>query len=45
MVYLIASYHDIGHYIDRKRHELISAEIFMEDEKMKKYNKEVIFLW
>lgn len=37
MVYTIASYHDIGHYIDRKKHEIISAEIFMNDENVKKY--------
>lgn len=37
MVYTIASYHDIGHYIDRKTHEIISAEIFMKDEKVKQW--------
>ena len=37
MVYTIAAYHDIGHYIDRKRHEIISAEIFMKDENMIKF--------
>lgn len=37
MVYTIASYHDLGHYIDRKTHEIISAEIFMKDEKIKEY--------
>ena len=37
MVYTIASYHDLGHYIDRKTHELISAEMFMKDEKTKKW--------
>ena len=37
MVYVIASYHDIGHYIDRKKHEIISAEMFMRDEKIKKW--------
>ena len=37
MVYTIAAYHDIGHYIDRKRHEIISAEMFMNDENMKKF--------
>lgn len=35
MVYTIASYHDIGHHIDRKTHEIISAEIFIKDDKMK----------
>ena len=37
MVYVIASYHDIGHYIDRKKHEIISAEMFMKDEKIRKW--------
>ncbi len=37
MVYVIASYHDLGHYIDRKRHEIISAEMFMKDEKIRKW--------
>lgn len=37
IVYTVAAYHDIGHYIDRKRHEIISAEIFMEDEKIKEF--------
>lgn len=37
MIYTIASYHDLGHYIDRKRHEIISAEIFIKDEKIKQW--------
>ena len=37
MVYTIAAYHDIGHHIDRKKHEIISAEMFMNDENMKKF--------
>lgn len=37
MVYTIASYHDLGHHIDRKRHEIISAEIFMEDKSIKQW--------
>jgi len=37
MVYTIASYHDLGHYIDRKTHEIISAEIFMKDEQIKQW--------
>lgn len=37
MVYTIAAYHDLGHYIDKKTHEIISAQIFMEDEKIKKW--------
>ena len=37
MCYTIAAYHDLGHFIDRKRHDVISAEMFMEDENMKKF--------
>lgn len=37
MVYTIASYHDLGHYIDSKTHEIISAKMFMEDEKIRKW--------
>lgn len=37
MVYVIASYHDLGHCIDRKMHEIISAQIFMKDNKIKKW--------
>lgn len=37
MVYTIAAYHDIGHSIDAKRHEEISAKILLEDEELKKY--------
>ena len=37
MVYTIAAYHDIGHHIDSKRHEIISAEIMSKDEKLKEF--------
>lgn len=37
IVYTVAAYHDLGHYIDRKTHEIISANIFMEDEHIKKW--------
>lgn len=37
MVYVVAAYHDLGHHIDRKKHEIISAEIFMKDENIKKW--------
>lgn len=37
MVYTIAAYHDLGHHIDRKKHEIISAELFMKDENMKRF--------
>ena len=31
MVYVIAAYHDIGHYIDAKNHEKVSADMLLED--------------
>lgn len=37
MVYTIAAYHDLGHYIDRKIHEKISADIFINDKNIKKW--------
>ena len=37
MCYTIAAYHDLGHFIDRKKHEMISAEMFIKDENMKKF--------
>ena len=37
IVYTVAAYHDLGNHIDRKKHEIISAEIFMKDEKIKKW--------
>lgn len=37
MVYTIVSYHDLGHYIDRETHEIISAEIFMQDKTIKQW--------
>ena len=33
MLFTAAAYHDIGHHIDAKRHELISAQILLEDKK------------
>ncbi|MDD2469934.1 MAG: HD domain-containing protein [Bacilli bacterium] len=37
MVYTVASYHDIGHHIDAKNHENISAKIMYEDERLKQF--------
>ena len=37
MVYTVAAYHDIGHYIDAKNHEKISSEILEEDVNLRKY--------
>lgn len=40
MVYTIAAYHDIGHHIDAKNHEVVSAKIMMEDKKLKEFFNE-----
>ena len=37
MVYTIAAYHDIGHYIDAKNHEKVSAEMLLADKNLKKF--------
>ena len=37
MVYVIASYHDIGHHIDSKKHEIISANIMSKDKNLEKF--------
>lgn len=37
MVYTIAAYHDIGHYIDPKTHEILSAEIMLKDKNLPKF--------
>jgi uncharacterized protein len=33
-VYVVAAYHDIGHHIDPKRHEIVSAEIMQKDKEL-----------
>ncbi len=37
IVYTVAAYHDIGHSVDPKRHEIISAEMMSKDENLKKF--------
>lgn len=37
MLYTIAVYHDIAHHIDKKNHEKLSAEMFINDEFMKSF--------
>ncbi len=37
MVYTIAAYHDIGHHIDAKNHEKISAEMLLQDKNLKRF--------
>lgn len=40
MIYTIAAYHDIGHYINPQKHEIESAKIFINDKKIKNYFNE-----
>lgn len=37
MVYVIAAYHDIGHHIDSKNHEKISAEMMLNDSHLSQF--------
>ena len=37
MLYTIASFHDLAHHIDKDQHEILSAKIFYEDEKIKEF--------
>lgn len=37
VVYTIASFHDIAHYIDKDNHEILSAKVFYENEYMKNF--------
>lgn len=40
MVYVIAAYHDIGHYIDAENHEKISGKMLLEDKNLRKFFSE-----
>ena len=37
IIYAVACYHDIGHHIDAKNHEKVSAEIFKNDKNIKNF--------
>lgn len=37
MLYTMAAFHDIAHHIDKKNHEKLSAQIFYENDNMKKF--------
>jgi len=37
IVYVIAAFHDIGHHINKEEHEIVSANMFYENEKMKEF--------
>lgn len=40
MLYTIAAFHDIGHLIDKKNHEILSAKIFYDNDDMKRFFNE-----
>lgn len=40
MVYVIAAFHDIGYHINKESHEIISADLFYNDEKMREFFNE-----
>ena len=40
MVYVIAAYHDIGHYIDVENHEKVSGEMLLKDKNLRKFFSE-----
>lgn len=40
MLYVVAAYHDIGYYIDYKKHEIISAQIMYDDKNLKSFFNE-----
>lgn len=40
MVYVIAAYHDIGHYIDAENHEKVSGEMLLKDKNLRKFFSE-----
>ena len=37
MVYVVASFHDLAHHIDKDNHEVLSAKLFYENEEMQKF--------
>ena len=37
IVYTVAAFHDIGHHIAPKKHEVISAELMIKDENLKRF--------
>ncbi len=37
MVYTVAAYHDIGHYVDAKNHEKISSEMLLADKQLRNF--------
>ena len=37
MLYTVAAFHDLAHYINKDKHEVLSAQIFYENEKMTEF--------
>ncbi len=37
VVFTAAAYHDIAHNIDKKKHEILSAQVFVSDDKIKSF--------
>ena len=37
VLYTIACFHDIAHHIDKKNHEILSAQVFFENEDMRQF--------
>jgi len=37
IVYVVAAYHDIGHHLNPKKHEIVSAEIMQKDKKLSNF--------
>ena len=37
VLYTIAAFHDIGHYINKKNHEILSAKIFYDNDDIKQF--------
>lgn len=45
IVYAVASYHDVGHHVNPRKHELVSAKIVYDDDELKEFfNDEEIMI-
>ena len=46
LIYTIAAFHDIGHHIDKEKHEIISADIMNNDKVLKEFfsNDELLLI-
>ncbi len=41
IVYTVAAYHDIGHHIDKDNHEKVSADMMLQDKKLKEFFSDI----